>query len=95
MIKVDPDHDVSIVVNAGNASDDIDVEVTLNTRESEIDHPLDSNKIIGLFDDGKVGDPLNEAYYCTQAWRDANVGSSLQILTQTEAEAEGFNFGEE
>lgn len=60
-----------------------------------IDHPSDSKKIIGLFDDSETDDPLKIAYYCAQSWRDANVGSALTIIDQEEAESEGFIFDTE
>lgn len=84
-----------------NVVDDIMVKLatddeTIHTDrliDPYIEHPTDSNKIIGLFDLDEIENPLNEAYYCTQDWRDTNTGSDLSILTEAEAEAEGFDFG--
>lgn len=71
--------------------------ITLHTDRltDPIEHPTDPNKILSVYDDTKIGDNLNVAYYQTQSWRDTYGGSVYTDISQAEAEAEGFDFGTE
>ena len=57
-------------------------------------NPTDTNKVIYPFDDTETAE-YQAGYYTTQSWRDANTGADATIITQEEAEADGFDFGTE
>jgi len=69
--------------------------ITLHTDRlsNPTNHPTNSNKLLTIFDDSKVNNKLDAAYYCTQSWRGNNsVGTAFTIIDKTKAERKGFIF---